>query len=158
MDTKPMGRANRLGIGIVAAVTLCLAGCVGYHHKANCGNKFDNMVFTFIDNVTIDNCTLEETNKFNRSFRNRVDTEWIYPVEALENCDEGLSIMSFSILRDGSIKEIKLIESSGIDVLDNAALIALRRASPVDELPACMDNSINIDAKFYYDIKVIKRR
>lgn len=156
-----MRLGRHLHTAILMALTFAIPGCGGNRYTIDfltCKNRCDNTVDTLIDNVAIANCTLEDSNFFRSRLKNSVAAEWEYPREAFANCYEGISIISFTIRKDGSIANIKLVESSGIEILDNAALIALGKASPVDKPPSCVDNAINIEAKFCYDIQVITVR
>jgi len=55
----------------------------------------------------------------------------------------------FDILRDGSTRNIRVIESSGIGPLDNSALRAVTEASPFPPLPAAYSgNSAEIEVYF----------
>lgn len=49
--------------------------------------------------------------------------------------------VSFNLLSSGKVKDIRLLESSGIDVLDIEAMDAVRRAGPF--LPFPGDFTIN---------------
>ena len=142
---------------ILTAAIIIVCGCSSNRYAINCKSKFDNIVDNIFDNVSFNNCTLVETNKFKNKFRHKVYSVWIYPYEAAVKCDEGISIISFTILNNGTIANINLDESSGINILDKAALLALRKASPVDKLPACIDNAITINGKFYHVIKPRKQ-
>jgi len=53
-----------------------------------------------------------------------------YPAEARRNKLYGSLRLLVSILPDGSLKEVKLLESSGFTVLDNAAINIVRLAAP----------------------------
>jgi TonB family protein len=54
----------------------------------------------------------------------------IYPVSALTMHRSGRATVSFTLLPNGSINHLRLINSSGTASLDNAALSAVQNASP----------------------------
>ena len=55
--------------------------------------------------------------------------------------------------KDGAIKDIKLIKSSNYPALDDAAITALRLASPFQTFPKNFDlNKIDINANFEYNL------
>lgn len=58
-----------------------------------------------------------------------------YPATALLKQQQGVVYIRASIAADGSVLEADLSRSSGIAVLDNAALDTLYRAAPLPELP-----------------------
>jgi protein TonB len=66
-----------------------------------------------------------------------------YPAEARRDRLYGSLRLLVSILPDGTLKEVKLLESSGHEVLDNAAINIVRLAAPFapfpDELRATTD-------------------
>jgi len=58
-----------------------------------------------------------------------------YPAELKKDKQQGVVVLVFSILRDGSIKSARVHKSSGIPRLDQAALATVANASPVPPLP-----------------------
>jgi TonB family protein len=61
-------------------------------------------------------------------------------------------VATFTILRDGKIVSPEIIESSGVDSADKAALEALKNASPLDPLPLGAPKSVQI--RYQFDWKV----
>ena len=57
------------------------------------------------------------------------------PEEAREG-QKGKAVVQFQIRTDGGIESAALETSSGIDILDDAAMGAIRRSDPLDPLPA----------------------
>ncbi|MFP5382918.1 MAG: energy transducer TonB, partial [Gammaproteobacteria bacterium] len=60
----------------------------------------------------------------------------VYPPEAREQGLEGNALAVFSLDRDGRILSLRLGKSSGVPVLDEAALETIRRAAPFPPPPA----------------------
>jgi protein TonB len=58
-----------------------------------------------------------------------------YPEEAQKQKQHGQLVVSFTILRDGTVRDPQVERSSGYPLLDAAALAMLREASPVPALP-----------------------
>ena len=58
----------------------------------------------------------------------------------------------FSIMRDGQIVDPRIVDSSGIEDVDNSALEALKVASPLDPLPQGAPKSVQI--RYQFDWKV----
>lgn len=73
-----------------------------------------------------------------------------YPEAALKQKQEGGLVVSFGILRDGTVVNPAIARSSGFPLLDQAALRMLQDASPVPPLPptyraARVDISLPVD-------------
>ncbi len=81
--------------------------------------------------------------------KRRIENLWDYPPEA-----RGLTgdlVVTFSISRDGHLKDLQLAETSGIAPLDNEAIRAIRAAAPFAPFPDRMRfERLNIRAAFYY--------
>lgn len=87
------------------------------------------------------------------SFKRRVELFWSYPTASVARAEQGRLKIDFTIDKDGTIKNIKLIKSSNYPALDDAAITALRLASPFQALPKNFDlNKIDINANFEYNL------
>ncbi len=64
----------------------------------------------------------------------KIGTYLFYPWEAKFNGWEGVVIVKFTLLRDGHLKELDIVKSSGYPLLDEAAVSAVRKASPYPSL------------------------
>ncbi len=60
----------------------------------------------------------------------KIGTYLFYPWEAKFKGWEGVVIVKFTLLRDGHLKELDIVKSSGYPLLDEAAVSAVRKASP----------------------------
>lgn len=65
----------------------------------------------------------------------RLEPVWPYPAEAARKGLEGTGILTLIINKDGSIKEIKIVVSSGYSVIDEDAIKFFRALSPFPPLP-----------------------
>ena len=85
----------------------------------------------------------------------KVQTHWyqLIPRSALApESKSGKVILSFSILRDGSVQDLKVDASSGDAEFDRAAFGAVRYASPFSALPLGYKNdSLKLRTTFYYN-------
>ena len=61
-----------------------------------------------------------------------------YPMAARRARQEGTATLSLVVLRDGSVKDSRISESSGWEALDAAVLRMLERAQPLPAFPASM--------------------
>jgi protein TonB len=58
-----------------------------------------------------------------------------YPQAAIDKKEEGQVIIGFTLKRDGTVLTAWIERSSGIPLLDEAALAMMHRASPVPPIP-----------------------
>jgi protein TonB len=65
----------------------------------------------------------------------RIETRKTYPESARKNQKQGKVGVRFTIAADGSVKSITIAESSGHDILDSAALSAVKNAAPLPRPP-----------------------
>ncbi|GMT43282.1 MAG: hypothetical protein IEMM0003_0101 [bacterium] len=85
--------------------------------------------------------------------KRQVESVWIYPEEAIEKGESGVLFLFFVINQNGSLKNIKLINSSGHEILDNAAINALKDAAPFPVLPKRLNiDRLKVYASFQYNI------
>ena len=62
-----------------------------------------------------------------------------YPRWAIDAGLEGKVVLRFTILRDGALgRELQLVKSSGTELLDNAAITAVKDAAPFPALPRAL--------------------
>ena len=62
--------------------------------------------------------------------RHRIDAHKVYPPIAVRNGWEGRVLVEMRLEGDGSLTTVRLLEGSGYGVLDDATIVAVRRASP----------------------------
>jgi TonB family protein len=64
----------------------------------------------------------------------------------------GKTVVKFTVMRDGSVANLKIEQSSGDEELDRAAYGALAYSSPLAHLPASFaGDSLRIRANFFYN-------
>ena len=69
------------------------------------------------------------------SLRKSVELVWTYPREAVRRGLQGEVGVEFTIMKDGSVKRVKVIRSSGHKILDRSVVEAIKLASPYTPLP-----------------------
>lgn len=86
-------------------------------------------------------------------FKQRVYQLWEYPAQSVARGETGVVKMSFSILKDGSIVNIRMLESSGYPNLDREVMRVLKSMGKVP-LPKSYElHQLNVDeAYFVYTI------
>ncbi len=65
---------------------------------------------------------------------------------------QGRLVLKFVLNRDGSLRELKVVKSSGVDILDDAAIKAIRRAAPFYAIPKKLGDVLSIVANFEYEL------
>jgi len=90
---------------------------------------------------------------FFKRFRDGIYRVWNYPRPAAERGEEGVCLLKITVRRDGTVDNVKLVESSGSPALDNEALAAVRRGGPYGDLPSAYpEKELNIFAFFRYSL------
>jgi protein TonB len=104
------------------------------------------------DAVWLDTET-DQLFSFFQRFKDGIYRVWNYPPRAAERGEEGVCLLKITMRRDGTVQEVRLVESSGFPLLDNEALAAVRRAAPYGALPrSYAEDELNIFAFFRYNL------
>ncbi len=104
------------------------------------------------DPVPLDTTDPRYTDYFEQ-IRRRIRENWIYPREAGERGIGGQLLIEFGIRKDGWLQFVDLRRSSGIPVLDQYALNALKLAQPFPPVPDSVTKStLGIAGIFTYQI------
>ncbi len=69
------------------------------------------------------------------SIKEKIEWAWVYPQEAQMRGEQGMLTITFTILRNGKLQEVKLVKSSGYHMLDRAAMQAVRDAAAFPPMP-----------------------
>ncbi|MBI4824831.1 MAG: energy transducer TonB [Nitrospirae bacterium] len=89
-----------------------------------------------------------------RSLKEKIEGIWQYPEEAKKRGRAGDLNMRFVIKRDGTLGEMEIVRPSGYVELDNAAMKAVKDASPFWPLPPDWEgDDYTIDGHFIYDMR-----
>ncbi|MBM4135757.1 MAG: energy transducer TonB [Nitrospira sp.] len=72
---------------------------------------------------------------YNKRLKEKIESIWMYPIDAAENGIYGDLIVRFTIKKNGSLGSVELVRTSGYKSLDDAALKALNNAEPFWPLP-----------------------
>ncbi len=91
--------------------------------------------------------------------KRKIEGVWVYPRVAAENGVGGALIVEFLIYKSGKLLEVKLLDSSGVPLLDQSAMKAIRSAAPYHPFPPRLRaKRLRIRAKFIYLTKSFYRR
>ena len=90
---------------------------------------------------------------FYQRLRSGIYRVWNYPAKSKEQGEAGTCLIRMSFHRDGTIKDVELLESSGFPRLDREAVAAVYKGGPYGKLPdAYKKEELSILAFFRYYI------
>jgi periplasmic protein TonB len=90
---------------------------------------------------------------YDRKLKERIEHIWIYPPSAAARGISGDLLIRFTIMKTGKLGAVELVRTSGHKDLDDAAIKALKDASPFWPLPESWGmDSYTIDGHFIYTI------
>ncbi|SME88428.1 energy transducer TonB [Pseudobacteriovorax antillogorgiicola] len=79
---------------------------------------------------------------------------WVYPSEAVRRGLQGEVKVEFTIAKDGQLERVKVLETSGHDILDDAVLDAVKLSSPYAPLPDGFGKEkLTIVYSFFYRLR-----
>ena len=104
---------------------------------------------------TEDTISLDTKDKRYSSYANTIKKvlmdHWMYPQEALKDLIEGDVLVLFTLDRQGCLNDIRIIQPSAEDMLDNEVVRAIRSAVPFPPFPDSVAvEKLNIKANFAY--------
>ena len=112
------------------------------------------------DDIREKNSQEEEIKKsllrYQDSIKQKIQESKRYPRWAIRAKHQGIAGIIFDVLSSGAIQNLKVVRSSGFEILDIAALEAVRRATPFAAFPEILDERvirITVDIVFALDIK-----
>ncbi|MEM9424050.1 MAG: TonB family protein [Spirochaetota bacterium] len=88
---------------------------------------------------------------YKKTVLTRIAEKKVYPFGARLKQMEGEAQLFLQIGRSGKVLVLKLLQSSGVDLLDKAALKAVRRSAPFPPLP---DGDALFECKFFIEFRL----
>lgn len=83
--------------------------------------------------------------------KNKIEYIWRYPQAAAERGIQGDLLLNFTIQRNGHVSEVRVVSTSGYEILDLEAVRAIKEASPFAPLPdSWNEDHITITGHFVY--------
>ncbi len=67
--------------------------------------------------------------------KRRIEAHWVYPQEAARRGQSGQGLVGFVLRKNGSVREVDIVQSSGIEILDRYLVNAINLASPMPPIP-----------------------
>jgi len=99
----------------------------------------------------------DDNSKVLRNFliliRKKIESKKKYPMSARNAGIEGRSEVKITILKDGQLEKVEIINSSGSEILDNAALESVRNAVPFPPIPSNLGRN-KIEMSIYLVFKI----
>jgi TonB family protein len=84
------------------------------------------------------------------SMRARISANWLMATVSPNIASAPRAYLKFQILRDGTVTNVQITQSSGIAEVDRSALRAILASSPLPPLPSDYSGS-SVDVEFYFD-------
>jgi TonB family protein len=85
--------------------------------------------------------------------KRRIEKKWTYPAEAFLQGQSGRGELRFVLRKDGSVKSVEILKSSGVQVLDKNIESAIRLAEPFPPIPESIAvDLIPISINFNYTL------
>ena len=90
--------------------------------------------------IPLDTKNLRYFSYFARVQRS-IDQSYYYPREGASELQSGVVSISFEINRDGNLGKLKVIGSSGKEILDEAAVTIIQNAAPFSKIPSRINHA-----------------
>ena len=100
--------------------------------------------------VSLDTTEVKYASYFAR-IKHQIERVWIYPSDAAQRGISGDLTLTFRISKAGNLLGVHLLDRSGYEILDVAALKAVKEAAPFYPFPETIDREkLSIQANFVY--------
>jgi len=100
--------------------------------------------------ISLDTKETKYASYFQR-IKQQIERVWTYPEQAARHGVNGKLSLRFRIARDGRLLEVLLVDPSGSNLLDDAAVKAVKGAAPYYPFPVTIErDSLSILATFIY--------
>ena len=85
--------------------------------------------------------------------KRRIEDKWVYPQEASRRGQSGQGEIRFILRKDGSVRTVEIVHSSGVRILDSYIENAIRLAQPFPPIPPSVgEDLIPISINFTYTL------
>lgn len=105
------------------------------------------------ESISLDTKEAKYVSYFSR-IKQQIQRVWVYPSQGIKRTLSGELTLKFSISKDGNLLSLRLINSSGSNILDANAIKAVRGAAPYYPFPITITKKrLSILATFVYNAK-----
>jgi protein TonB len=80
--------------------------------------------------------------------KQKVDPLWEFPRELAIRMEQGDVLVGFTIKKDGSVRDLRVLKGSGFPSFDKNVLAAVKKAAPFAPLPATFGAELKVTAPF----------
>jgi TonB family protein len=80
--------------------------------------------------------------------KQKVDPLWEFPRELALALEQGDVLVGFTIRKDGTVRDIRVLKASGFPKFDKNVLMAIKKAAPFEPLPATLGSELHVTAPF----------
>jgi TonB family protein len=80
--------------------------------------------------------------------KQKVDPLWEFPRELALRMEQGDVLVGFTIRRDGSVRDLRVLKGSGFPQFDKNVLAAIKKAAPFEPLPETLGPVLHVTAPF----------
>ena len=102
------------------------------------------------EDVSLDTTETQYASYFSR-IKHQIERVWTYPSEAAQRGISGRLTLRFRISKDGNLISARVVDKSGHDILDFAAIKAVKEAAPFYPFPETIKkDNLSILATFIY--------
>jgi TonB family protein len=92
--------------------------------------------------------------KYTRTVRMKIESQKRYPLTARRAMIEGRVGIKMTIIKDGVLEKVEIIESSGYEILDKSALESIQSSAPFPPLPKDIERK-RIQISIYLAFKMM---
>jgi protein TonB len=83
--------------------------------------------------------------------KRRIEANWVYPQEAIRRNQSGQGVVEFVLRKDGSLRLVEIVHSSGVAILDRYMENAIKFAAPFPPMPTVFGTeTIPVSLSFTY--------
>lgn len=83
--------------------------------------------------------------------KKRIEAHWVYPQEAIRRNQSGQGVVEFVLRKDGSVRLVEVVHSSGVAILDRYVENAIKFAAPFPPMPERLaTDTLPISLNFTY--------
>ena len=96
----------------------------------------------------------KEIAEFQKMIYKKINTNKEYPYQAKLSGMEGTVKVSFVVKRDGTVSDVKVVNSSGYKLLDDSAVDTVKKAEPYLPFPQSVEaNALRVSVEIVYKLR-----